>query len=829
MFDSKISSEILLKNIYQTQVESDTIYNSKTTIEPEIILNVIVDNEHILLTEKYILDYLKEIGERINVTELDLHSIVKNVYPKLKSVNEIKDIEDQIISCVSDMMIYHENYQKIAVWILIQRLHQNTSSKMEDVIEQSQTIMVDNQGKNIDMFDPEYCAYVIKNADFINNLLDFNLDYQMTFFGYRTLEKSYLKKRNNGDLIERPQHLWARVAIALHYKNDDKERIIQTYHGLSQGYYTHATPTLFNAGTTTPQMSSCFLMHIEDDTSDIGNALRDCMLISKNSGGIGACFTGVRTSGSLIKTSQGRAGGLKVLKSFNEVVRFADQGGKRPGSIAAYIEPWHGDIDFFLKLRKNTGAETERARDIFLGLMVNDVFMERVKNDQIWSLMCPVQCPKLVDAYGSEFTKLYNQYEADGSFLRQISARALFWDIIEAIIETGGPYILFKDSINTKSGQKHIGTVKTSNLCAEIVEVVNPEEDAVCNLASICLPKFVTFDDGVPSFDYLQLYEIARQVCRNLNNVIDINYYPTPKTRVSNMRNRPIGTGIQGLADVFALFRTPFGSELSRTLNKNIMETIYYGCVYESMTMARELGEPYSKFAGSPMANGIFQFDMWGLGKDELSGMWDWDQLRDQVKLHGVMNSLLVALMPTASSSQIMGNNECFEPITENIYVRSTVAGDYYVVNKHLMKELRSIGMWNDNVIDQIKLNNGSIANIRDIPQDIKDIYRTAWEIEQMTLIEMSADRGPFVDQTQSLNIFFERPKSPEMATCLLYAWELGLKTGIYYLKSKASTEATQFGIDINKVVDDEKKNKNVCVYRPKHLRKDEDCMACSS
>lgn len=783
-------------------------------------------------------NFISKICQDMKVEHLNVEKISNNVYPKLKNVNTFEDMENQIIICASEMVIDHYDYSAIAISILINNLHQETHSDYLLVIEQMYS-NINSNGEPCPIICETFYNFVKSHYHKINSMIHYERDYEISIFGYRTLEKSYLKRSLDGKLIERPQHLFMRVAIALHYQTDI-EKIWETYDLLSQGYFTHATPTLFNAGTTHGQLSSCFLLGISDDMKCIGECWKDSAIISKYAGGIGIHATNIRVNGAYIHSTQGQASGLRVLKVFNEIARYADQGGKRAGSIAIYVEPWHGDIFYFLELKKNTGAETERARDLFLALMVNDIFMKRVKEDGIWSLMCPSQCPRLLDKYGDEFTRIYEQYESEYKYIKQIPARSLWFRIMESQIETGVPYIVFKDAVNYKSNQINIGVVNGSNLCCEILEVSSASEYAVCTLASICLPKYIQFVDGKPTYDYQLLFRVSRIVTRNLNNVIDINYYPVDKTLVSNMRHRPLGIGIQGLADVFAIFKTPFDSELARDLNKKIFETIYFGALTESMTLAREHG-PYSTFYGSPISQGKFQFDLWGLDRANLSGMWDWDGLQKEILVHGVRNSLVTACMPTASTSQIMNNNETIEPFTENIYVRTTLAGDYYVINKYLMRELMNINLWNEDIVDLIKYYKGSIANIPEIPDDIKSIYRTSWEIPQKSIIEMAADRAPFVDQTQSMNIFIAKANFPKLNSCLFYAWEKGLKTGIYYLRSKAGSDANQFGIDINKIKDLEKKYNIMlnesdekpitapkCV--PKHLRKPgEDCLACGS
>jgi ribonucleoside-diphosphate reductase alpha subunit len=786
-----------------------------------------------ILTREFIYDYVSSICRRMSIEHLDVNRVILNVYPKLKTINTIKEIREQIIMSTTEMVIDHFDYPSIAMCILIDELHQKTHDDYLKVVK-SMRSTIDKRGKKSPIVSKDFYEYVKKHRIQINSAFRYDRDYKLSIFGFRTLEKNYLKKNIKGEVIERPQHLFMRVAIAIHYRNNRIDRIIETYELLSSGYFVHATPTLFNAGTTREQLSSCFLLGIDDDIAAIGDCLKNCMLISKYAGGLGINVTNIRVAGAYINSTQGGASGLRILLLFNQIARYVDQGGKRPGSIAIYLEPWHGDIFFFLDLKKNTGAETERARDLFLGLMINDIFMQRVKEDGIWSLMCPYECPNLLNKYGTEFNKVYINYEKDGRYLKQIRARDLWFKIMESQIETGVPYIMFKDTINYKSNQINIGVINGSNLCAEIVEVSTSDNYSVCNLASICLPKFVTIHDGLINYDYQKLFQVVKVVTRNLNNIIDINYYPVENTKVTNLRDRPIGIGVQGLADVFLLFKTPFDSQLARDLNKKIFETIYYAALTESMEIAMEEG-PYQTYYGSPISQGKFQFDLWNLDRKQLCGMWDWDGLMAQIQKYGVRNSLVTACMPTASTSQIMGWNETIEPYTENIYTRSTLAGDFYVINKYLMKDLMELNLWNQDMIDMIKFHHGSVSKITQIPEHIKKIYRTVWEIPQKSIIEMAADRGPFVDQTQSMNIFIEKASFAKLNSCLFYAWEKGLKTGIYYLRSKPASDANQFGIDIDKIKEIESKchdsnnSKASLCLRSENLQVIEHCLVCGS
>lgn len=1111
------------------------------------------------------------ICQKINAPHLNVDRITSSVYSKLKTHNTLREIDDQIIATTSELVIEHYDYPRIAVWLLINNLHQNTHNDYVEVVRELRA-NVNIKGKSAPIVSEEFANFVYNHHKEINDAFCYERDYDITIFGFRTLEKSYLKKLVNGKIVERPQHMYMRVAIALHYRDNDLNKIIESYHLLSKGYFTHATPTLFNAGTCREQLSSCFLLGIEDDMEGIGECWKDCAIISKYAGGIGINVSNIRAEGSYIHSTQGIAGGMRLLSVFNQIARYADQGGKRAGSIAIYLEPWHGDIFFFLELKKNTGAETERTRDLFLALMINDIFMKRVEEDGIWSLMCPSECPDLLNKYGDEFTRVYINYEKQRKFIKQVPARDVWFKIMESQIETGVPYIVFKDAVNYKSNQINIGVVNGSNLCvsgdtkiltsngymeiqglenkevdvwngesfstttirktgiqqkllqvefsngsilkctpyhkfyvkngdctielrahelqqgdilinhqlpfinyhkidhnvdclgfhdnlqfnkkeatihhwlnhfvyhccqlcqkyntslitfdniytilekmignnmiygygndcdndiiltandsyilthewipidkkiiekylakldsqkhsylnylsietqkqiidqcirttvlkslrlllqtvgcnsmiknnqliicpmnfmnllkvsyqhmksqktncqqclstletfnniefvnihihkhnsfdvsvvnilnlempedtfcfnepkrhmgifngiiagncAEIVEVSTSKEYSVCSLSSICLPKYVKIIDNKPTFDYEHLYQVTRIVTNNLNKIIDINFYPVDKTRVSNLRHRPIGIGVQGLADVFAMFKIPFDSLEAREINKKIFETIYFGALTESNYLSMKYGpyETYYLNGGCPLSKGIFQFDMWGIDRKNLSGMWDWDGLQKQIMTYGVRNSLTTSCMPTASTAQINGNNESTEPYTENIYSRSTSAGDYYIINKYLMQDLIDLGLWNLQMIDLIKYHNGSIQQIKGIPDNIKKIYRTVWEIDQMSIIEMAADRAPFIDQTQSMNLFIAKASFAKLNTCLFYSWKKGLKTGIYYLRSKAASEASQFGIDINKIkeIESEYNKVKICQFVPKHLRKPGDCMQC--
>ncbi|HEX5026642.1 MAG TPA: ribonucleoside-diphosphate reductase subunit alpha, partial [Agriterribacter sp.] len=608
------------------------------------------------------------------------------------------------------------------------------------------------------------------------------------YFGFKTLEKSYLL-RLDGKVAERPQHMYMRVAIGIH--KADIDAAIKTYHLMSERWFTHATPTLFNAGTPKPQMSSCFLLTMKEDSIDgIYDTLKQTAKISQSAGGIGLSIHGIRATGSYIGGTNGTSNGIiPMLRVFNDTARYVDQGGgKRKGAFAIYLEPWHADVFAFLDLRKNHGKEEMRARDLFYALWIPDLFMKRVEANGEWSLFCPHEAPGLHECWGEEFETLYEQYEAEGRARKKVKAQELWFAILDAQIETGTPYLLYKDAANRKSNQQNLGTIKSSNLCTEILEFTSKDEVAVCNLASMALPRFVLDD----KFDHAKLYEVTYEVTKNLNKIIDNNYYPVQEARNSNMRHRPIGLGVQGLADVFILLRLPFESEAAKKLNGEIFETIYFAAMTASKDLAK-LDGAYETCKDSPVSKGVFQFDMWGV---EPSLRWDWYRLKDEVIKHGVRNSLLVAPMPTASTSQILGNNECFEPYTSNIYVRRVLSGEFVVVNKHLLKDLIELNLWNDEMKNKIMTLNGSIQKIEGIPDHIKEIYKTVWEIKQRTIIDMAADRGAYICQSQSLNLFVDNPNAGKLTSMHFYAWKKGLKTGMYYLRTKAASQAVQFTVE---------------------------------
>jgi len=684
--------------------------------------------------------------------------------------------------------ISHPDYALLASRIVVSNLHKNTKKSFTDTMEDLYSYVDPKTNQPAPLLSDDVYNAIKDNAEVLDSNIIYDRDFRYDFFGVKTLERSYLLKLN-GEVAERPQHMLMRVAMGIH--KTDIEAAISTYNYMSEGWFTHATPTLFNSGTPKAQMSSCFLLKMQEDSiGGIYDTLKQCAQISQSAGGIGLSIHDIRATGSYIKGTNGTSNGIvPMLKVFNDTARYVDQGGgKRKGSFAIYVEPWHADIFSFLDLKKNTGKEEDRARDLFYALWVPDLFMKRVEENGEWTLMCPNECPGMSDVYGDEFETLYLKYESEGKGRKTIKAQDLWFKICESQIETGTPYMLYKDAANSKSNQKNLGTIKSSNLCTEIMEYTSDDEVAVCNLASIALPKFVA--EG--KFDHDKLFEVAYKVTKNLDSVIDQNYYPIPEARNSNMRHRPIGIGVQGLADAFILMRFPFESEEAKALNKEIFETIYYAAVTASKDLAIENG-PYETWKGSPISEGIMQFDMWGVTPTD---RWEWNVLKEEVMEHGVRNSLLLAPMPTASTAQILGNNECFEPYTSNIYTRRVLSGEFIVVNKHLLRDLVKLGLWNDNLKNQLMGANGSIQNIKEIPDNVKELYKTAWEISQKTILDMAADRGAYIDQSQSLNIFMENANFAKLTSMHFYGWKAGLKTGMYYLRTKAATDAIKFTLD---------------------------------
>jgi ribonucleoside-diphosphate reductase alpha chain len=698
------------------------------------------------------------------------------------------ELDNLAAEIAASLTTTHPDYALLASRIAVSNLHKNTNKSFSKTMSDLYHYLDPKTGQKAALLADDVYEIIMNNAQILDSTIIYDRDFGYDYFGFKTLERSYLLKID-GQVAERPQHMIMRVAIGIH--KDDIDSAIETYNLMSERWFTHATPTLFNAGTPKPQMSSCFLISVKDDSIDgIYDTLKSCAKISQSAGGIGLSIHNIRATGSYIKGTNGTSNGIiPMLRVFNDTARYVDQGGgKRKGSFAIYLEPWHADIFEFLELRKNNGKEEMRARDLFTALWIPDLFMKRVEENGEWSLFCPNECPGMSDCHGKEFEALYTKYEKEGRARKTIKAQDLWFAILDSQIETGNPYMLYKDACNEKSNQKNLGTIKSSNLCTEIVEYTAPDEIAVCNLASIALPRFVI--DG--KFDHQKLFEVTYVVTKNLNRIIDRNYYPVPETRKSNMRHRPIGIGVQGLADAFILLRMPFDSDDAVKLNKEIHETIYYASMTASKDLAIKDG-PYETFPGSPVSKGIFQFDMWGVTP---STRWEWDILKDEVKKHGVRNSLLLAPMPTASTSQILGNNECFEPYTSNIYTRRVLSGEFVIVNKHLLKDLVKLGLWNDKLKSKIISANGSVQDIPEIPENIKELYKTVWEIKQKTVIDMAADRGAYICQSQSLNLFIQNPNFAKLTSMHFYGWKKGLKTGMYYLRTKAAVDAIKFTVE---------------------------------
>ena len=683
----------------------------------------------------------------------------------------------------------HPDYALLASRIAVSNLHKETKKTFSDVMTDLYEYLDPKTGQNAALLSEEVYQIVVNNREVLDSSIIYDRDFRYDYFGFKTLTRSYLMKLE-GKIAERPQHMLMRVSLGIH--KDDIKSAIATYNLMSEGWFTHATPTLFNSGTPKPQMSSCFLLTMKEDSiPGIYDTLKSCAQISQSAGGIGLSIHNVRATGSYIKGTNGTSNGIvPMLRVFNDTARYVDQGGgKRKGSFAIYLEPWHAGVFDFLDLKKNHGKEEQRARDLFFALWIPDLFMKRVKNNETWTLMCPHECPGLSDTHSEEFEALYTKYEAEGKGRKTINAQDLWFKILESQIETGTPYMLYKDAANAKSNQQNLGVIKSSNLCTEIIEYTAPDEVAVCNLASLALPKYVT-EQG--TFDHDKLFEVTYQATLNLNKIIDENYYPVEEAKNSNLRHRPIGLGVQGLADAFILLGLPFESEEARALNREVFETIYFASMTASKDLAIKEGA-YSTFAGSPVSKGVFQFDMWGVTP---SSRWEWDLLKEEVIKHGVRNSLLLAPMPTASTAQILGNNECFEPYTSNIYTRRVLSGEFIIVNKHLLKDLVKEGLWNMEMRQKIMAANGSVQNIPEIPARLKELYKTAWEISQKAIIDQAADRGAFICQSQSLNIFMEQANFGKLTSMHFYGWEKGLKTGMYYLRTKAATDAIKFTID---------------------------------
>jgi len=735
--------------------------------------------------------------------------VVKGLYDGVTTV----ELDNLAAETAATMATMHPDYSRLAAKIAVSNLHKETRDSFSKVIYEMFDYVNPRTGKKTPLVNSKVFGIVMRNRELLDGWINYSRDYDYDYFGFKTLEKSYLLKID-GKIVERPQHMLMRVAIGIH--GEDLESAKKTYDLMSEKYFTHATPTLFNSGTPNPQMASCFLLDIADDSIiGIYKTLSDCARISQYAGGIGVSVHKIRATGSYIAGTNGNSNGLvPMLKVFNDTARYVDQGGgKRKGSFAIYLEPWHSDIYDFLDLKKNTGVDERRARDLFYAMWIPDLFMKRVLENGDWALFCPDECKNLHETYGAEFEKLYVSYEKDSLKVRKVvKAQDLWTKIIHAQIETGTPYMLYKDACNRKSNQKNLGVIKSSNLCAEICEYTDEKEIAVCNLASVCLPKFV--DSKTKTFDHFKLRDVIHHIVRNLNRVIDESFYPLEEARRSNTRNRPIGIGVQGLADVFAIMKIPFESPDAKKINREIFETMYFSALEASRDLANEEGK-YETFEESPISKGMFQFDMWE-GKTEFSGRWDWEKLRKSVMVDGVRNSLLLAMMPTASTSQIMGNNDAFEPFTSNMYVRRVLSGEFIVLNKHLLNDLTELNLWNDEMKNVMVRDNGSVQNLP-IPKHLKEIYKTVWEISMKDVIDMAADRGRFVDQSQSMNLFLETPQIDRVSNMHMYAWKKGLKTGMYYLRTKSATNAVKVTLSSEY----EKKNPVECT--------DEVCTMCSS
>ena len=738
-----------------------------------------------------------KITARIRKLNYGLNPLVDPVRVAMRVIEGLYDgvttseLDNLAAEIAATMTTTHPDYAKLAARISVSNLHKNTKKSFSETMEDLYNYINPRTEKKAPLLSDEVYKIIKKNADKLDSSIIYNRDFGYDFFGFKTLERSYLLKLN-GKIVERPQHMLMRVSIGIHL--DDIESALETYELMSKRYFTHATPTLFNSGTPKPQMSSCFLLTMKEDSIDgIYDTLKQTAKISQSAGGIGLSIHNVRATGSYIAGTNGTSNGIvPMLRVFNDTARYVDQGGgKRKGSFAIYVEPWHADIFDFLELKKNHGKEEMRARDLFYAMWTPDLFMKRVEEDSNWTLMCPNECPDLYNLHGDEFDELYQKYESEGRGRKTIKARELWEKILESQIETGTPYMLYKDSANRKSNQKNLGTIRSSNLCTEILEYTSSDEVAVCNLASIALPMFVK--DG--NFDHKSLFDVTVRVTKNLNRVIDRNFYPVKEAENSNFRHRPVGLGVQGLADTFIMLRLPFTSDKAKELNQEIFETLYFAAVTASVQEAKKDGV-YQTYKGSPISKGEFQHNLWGIKDEDLSGRWDWSGLRKKVKKHGVRNSLLVAPMPTASTSQILGNNECFEPYTSNIYTRRVLSGEFIVVNKHLLEDLVKLGLWNEEMKQELMRNNGSIQNIETIPENIKELYRTVWEMSMKDIIDMSRHRGYFIDQSQSLNLFMEGATMAKLTSMHFYGWKSGLKTGMYYLRTKSAVDAIKFTLD---------------------------------
>ena len=761
---------------------------------------------------------IEKLSYGLNTKYVKTIEIAKKVIDGIYDGVSTQELDELAAETAATLTTKHPDYAVLAARISISNLHKTTSKSFSNTMKRLYTYINPKTGKNASLLSKEIYGIINKNAAILDSSIIYDRDFSYDYFGFKTLEKSYLLKLK-GLVVERPQHMLMRVAIGIH--KEDIDAAIETYNLLSEKWFTHATPTLFNAGTPKPQLSSCFLLTMKDDSIDgIYDTLKQCAKISQSAGGIGLSIHNVRATGSYINGTNGISNGIiPMLRNFDMTARYVDQGGgKRKGSFAIYLEPWHADIFEFLQLKKNHGKEELRARDLFYAMWIPDLFMKRVEANEDWSLFSPDEAKDLHETYGDDFEKLYTKYEKEGKARKSVKAQDLWFEILESQIETGNPYILYKDAANKKSNQKNLGTIKSSNLCTEIMEYTSPDEIAVCNLASIALNKFVKED---MTYDHKKLYEITKVITKNLNKVIDVNYYPVEEARNSNMRHRPIGIGVQGLADTFILMRYAFDSKEAKKLNVEIFETIYFGAMEASMEISKKDGA-YESYKGSPVSKGIFQFDMWGITPN--SNRWDWTKLKQKVKKNGVRNSLLLAPMPTASTSQILGNNECFEPYTSNIYTRRVLSGEFIVVNKHLLKDLIKLNLWDDSMKDRLMEANGSIQKIKEIPENIKLLYRTVWEVSQKSVINMAADRGAYICQSQSMNIHMQDATFGKLTSMHFHAWKKGLKTGLYYLRTKAAADAIKFTI-----VKDEKKSIEEKEAIQCSIDNKDDCEMCGS
>ena len=758
-----------------------------------------------------ILERVKKLGQEANI-HINYSALVMKVIDQLYDKIPTAKIDELAAEQCAALSANHPDYSILAARIIISNHQKNTDNDFSTVMRDLYNF-TNFKGENKPLVSQELWEFTNRYAEELNSMIDYNRDYLIDYFGFKTLERAYLFKSNN-KIVERPQHMWMRVAVGIHgnlHTNTPQNTLYfvkETYDLMSQKFFTHATPTLFNAGTPRPQLSSCYLIAMEDDSIEgIYNTLKDCAQISKYSGGIGLHIHNIRAKDSHIQGTNGKTDGIvPMLRVFNSTARYVNQSGKRNGSFAIYLEPWHADVEDFLELKKNHGDEELKARDLFYALWVPDLFMERVKNNDNWRLFCPHECPGLSDSYGGKFKELYEQYEREGKSRKTVNARDLWFKILDAQMETGTPYLLYKDACNEKSNQKNIGTIKSSNLCTEIVQYSDDKETAVCNLASIALAAFV--NEATKEFDYEKLHYVTKVVTNNLNRVIDINFYPTEKTKTSNFRHRPIGIGVQGLADTFILMNLPFHSDEAKEVNKLIFETIYHAALEKSNELAIQDG-PYSSFTDSPASHGILQFDLWG--KQPVPGRYDWSLLKESIIQHGIRNSLLIAPMPTASTSQILGYNECFEPITSNLYSRRTLAGEFVVVNKYLMKELIQLGMWNEQIKNNIIANKGSVQQLSMLSEEIRNKYKIVWEMPMKHLIDMAVDRGAYICQSQSLNLWLEDPTYNSLTSMHFYSWKQGLKTGIYYLRRKAKHQAQQFTIEPEQKTNDRSERDEIC------------------